>query len=149
MPTTNLLERRRERWLRSATRMLRPLFDATLDPLPPLKLLRIGIGTPPADEGDWAGQCYPATPMYPTHIIINRKEDDSHIVLRILTHELCHYATESECSAHGAAFRRSARACGLRRSKREKIFWTTPTPTLHREFDRIVAKLGPYPKDQV
>lgn len=97
------------------------------------------------NETPWSGMYYPATPKYPAHVCIHRELSDTHLILRVLAHELLHHATESECAAHGNAFRRAARDLGLYKSKRESVSWTTPTPSLHRALDQIITTLGTYP----
>lgn len=100
----------------------------------------------PDDKIDWWGMFYGATPVFPAHVVLNRDIDDGMIALRILLHEMCHYATESECAIHGKKFNTVARAVGLYRKANELAPWVTPTPTLHQTLERILRKLGSYPQ---
>jgi len=142
-----MIDSSRNRWLRKATTLLRPLLTNGGHPCAPQTLV-VRVGSPRPDEVEWDGLFYEATPVYPAHIVLSRSLVDSHHVLRVLLHELCHFATESECQAHGNAFRNAARAIGLRSKHNEPTAWTTPTPSLHRALERILHKLGPYPQEK-
>lgn len=138
------IERKRRIWLRRALTHLWLIFP---QPHNVGGRLQVALGSPKANDEPWDGMYHEATPLYPAHIVVNRALDDSIHVLCVLLHELAHFATETECAAHGNAFRRVARSVGLRSTKRELSTWTTPTPSLHQVLETILGKLGPYPKE--
>jgi SprT-like family len=134
------LDTRRNRWLRRATTLLQPLFADVA----PIKTRSVVVRVA-GDDSDCLGTFRTATPIFPAHICIDRSVVESNLVLRVLAHELCHFATEAEAAAHGNAFRRVARGIGLCNTKASEAFWVTATPTLHRTLEQILQKLGPYP----
>lgn len=141
------LDQRRTRWLRRAITQLKPiLFDAGVTL--PAQPLVVGIGSPSPSEAKWNGVYFEATPLFPSHIIVNRLLDDGFHILCILLHELCHFADDGNKVCHSATWRRYVRAVGLRRSKREESFFTTPIPALHHRLERVLQRLGSYPKGE-
>lgn len=134
------LDPKRNRWLRKATTALRPILKAAGRACPP-QPVTVQIGHIETNGAYF----FEATPIFPAHIVMNRAIDDSFTILGLLLHELCHYATETECATHGNAFRTVAKSVGLSNGKNAPYFWITPSPSLHRNFEQILNKLGTYP----
>lgn len=136
------IDAQRNRWLRRASTLLKPILRNTGHPIPSQPLI-IRVGTP--EDPEFLGQFFLATPIFPSHIVISREISDAYPALRVLLHELCHFATETEQHAHGYKFRTVARAAGLVRGRNEVAFWTSVTPSLHQTLDKMITILGSYP----
>lgn len=93
-------------------------------------------------------------PMYSadghTEVFVSPHLGDSVSALGVLTHELAHIAV-GIAENHGPAFKQAVKAVGLVSMNGGVIDANTPKPgsKLEREFEDIIAKLGPWPHAKV
>ena len=132
----------RENYLKSATAIMAPWFDAQGHPLPSV---RVSVGIPAGGKGGKLkriGECWSplASADKTTEVFICPSQSNAVDVLAILVHELVHAAVGLE-HGHKGAFKRVAIALGLE----GKMTSTKAGAALTDRLNAIVTKLGAYP----
>lgn len=131
----------RETWLREATKLLRPHFEACGFTIP--ENIRFAIGFPSTGrKGRRIGELWHATTSADGHYELFIRADiaDKVEVLGILTHELIHAVLPID-AGHGKLYKDAALRIGLTGQMRHAM----PGPLLQPRLAEIAEALGPLP----
>lgn len=134
----------REEWLVAAVEEFRAVFAAQAVPIP--QRVRVSCGFPSTAKRSGAiGECWADTASADKsmEIMVSPVLSDTHRVVDVLVHELCH--TTAGAMNHGVAFRKVADAMHLIPSALKGYKATSAGPAFKQAFGPIIDGLGEYP----
>ena len=134
----------REEWLVAAVEEFRAVFAAQAVPIP--AKVRVSCGFPSTAKRSGAiGECWADTASADKsmEIMVSPVLSDTHRVVDVLVHELCH--TTAGAMNHGVAFRKVADAMHLIPSALKGYKATSAGPAFKQAFGPIIDGLGEYP----
>ena len=134
----------REEWLTAAVEEFRAVFAAQAVPIP--AKVRVSCGFPSTAKRSGAiGECWADTASADKsmEIMVSPVLSDTHRVVDVLVHELCH--TTAGAMNHGVAFRKVADAMHLIPSALKGYKATSAGPAFKQAFGPIIDGLGEYP----
>lgn len=134
----------REEWLVAAVEEFRAVFAAQAVPIP--AKVRVSCGFPSTAKRSGAiGECWADTASADKsmEIMVSPVLSDTHRVVDVLVHELCH--TTKGAMNHGLNFQRVADAMHLIPSAIKGYKATSAGPAFKQAFGPIIEGLGLYP----